>query len=157
MATSPRVLRALALVAALGGCGKRNAAPPPASAPRVASSGTSAPMHVAGTPHPDRVVDAIRTAGLQPEGFATLAPVPYGASYCEEGRVDTIDTVVCEYQDAATLAQGKNALLEQWGREGGHTGVAFETKLTLLGMYDRARHDPNGKTISKVVETFRKL
>jgi hypothetical protein len=103
------------------------------------------------------VLDALRTAGLPPEGFASLAPVPYGASYCEEGRVDTIDTLICEYRDVSTLAQGKNLLLEQWGREGGHTGVAFETKLTLLGMFDRARHDPNGKTISKVVETFRKL
>jgi hypothetical protein len=145
------------LGAALVGCGKGKSGAPAAPAPPVAPPGTPAPQHVSGTPHPDRVVDALRSAGLVPEGFMTLVPVPYGASYCEEGRVDTIDTVVCEYRDTSTLAQGKNVLLEQWGREGGHTGVAFETKLTLLGMYDRARHDPNGKTISKVVETFRKL
>ena len=40
--------------------------------------------------------------------------------------------------------------MDQWGREGGHTGVAFQTKLTLLGVLDRARHDPNGKVIQQV-------
>jgi hypothetical protein len=102
-------------------------------------------------------VKAWQGAGLPAEGFAPLAPVPYGAAYCEEGRVDTIDTVVCEYHDAESLARGKSALLDQWGREGGHTGLATQTKLTLLGVFDRARRDPNGKTISKVIDTFRKL
>ena len=44
-------------------------------------------QHVDGTPHTDAVVGAWRSAGLAPEGFAPLQPVPYGASYCEEGRV----------------------------------------------------------------------
>ena len=50
-----------------------------------------------------------------------------------------------------------NAMLEQWGREGANTGVAFQTKLTLLGVIDRGRRDPNGKVVSKVVDAFRKL
>jgi hypothetical protein len=107
--------------------------------------------------HADAVVNALKGAGLPAEGFAALNPVPYGATACEEGRVDTIDTLVCEYRDDATLTRGKAALLEQWGREGGHTGLALASKQTLLGVFDRARHDPNGKTISRVVDTFRKL
>ena len=147
-----RRARVLVCAVALAACGKAK------SGGASGHSGEAPPpQHVPGTPHPDAVVDALKDAELPVEGFAPLAPVPYGASYCEEGRVDSIDTVVCEYRDPGSLAQGKNALLEQWGREGGHTGLAVETKLTLLGIFDRARHDPNGKTISKVVETFRKL
>ena len=51
----------------------------------------------------------------------------------------------------------RRELLEQWGREGVNTGVAFQTKLTLLGVLDRGRRDPNGKVVSQVVDAFRKL
>ena len=148
----------LAVCVALGGCRKGGAgtATTPGGGPASAGAAAGA-QHVDGTPHPDGVVGALKGAGLSPEGFAPLTPVPYGAAYCEEGRVETIDTVVCEYRDPASLAQGKSALLEQWGREGGHTGVALATKLTLLGVFDRTRHDPNGKVISRVIDTFRKL
>jgi hypothetical protein len=131
------------------------AAPAPGAAP--AAGAPSAGMQVNGTPHPDALVSALKSAGLQPEGFAPLTPVPYGAAYCEEGRVETIDTLVCEYRDQPSLDKGKSALLDQWGREGGHTGLALGSKLTLLGVFDRARHDPNGKVISRVIDTFRKL
>jgi hypothetical protein len=114
-------------------------------------------QHVDGTAHTDTVENAWRAAGLAPEGFASLSPVPYGAAYCEQGRVQTIDTLVCEFHDQDALGKGQAALLEQWGREGGHTGVAFHAKLTVVGVVDRARHDPNGKVIHQVVDTFRKL
>ena len=76
-----------------------------------------------------------------------------------EARVysDTIDTVVCEYRDQDSLSRGKSQLMEQWGREGVNTGVAFQTKLTLLGVLDRGRRDPNGKVTSQVLDAFRKL
>jgi hypothetical protein len=107
--------------------------------------------------HPDAVIEAFTDAGLSPEGFAALNPVPYGAADCKEGRLQTIDTLVCEYRDGDTLARGETALLEHWGREGGHTGLALHNRLTLLGVFDRARHDPNGKVITKVIATFKKL
>ncbi len=129
-------------------------------APGTSPSAPGAPppaAHVDGTPHTDAVQGAWRNAGLAPEGFAPLQPVPYGASYCEEGRVQGLDTVVCEYRDQDTLTKGKSSLLEQWGREGSHTGVAINQKLTVVGVVDRARHDPNGKVIHQVIDTFRKI
>ena len=96
-------------------------------------------------------------AGLSPEGFSTITPVPYGAAYCEQGRVQTVDALVCEYHDQDSLSRGKSAMLDQWGKEGVNTGVAFQTKLTLLGVLDRARRDPNGKVTSQVIDAFRKL
>jgi hypothetical protein len=163
-----RVTIAIAAVLGLLGCHKSAPteapapAPPPAapgtpSAPAAAAVPPPAPLHVDGTPHTDAVQGAWRSAGLAPEGFAPLVPVPFGASYCEEGRVQGLDTVVCEYRDQDALARGQASLLQQWGREGGHTGVAFHQKLTVVGVVDRARHDPNGKVIHQVIDTFRKI
>jgi hypothetical protein len=159
-AFSATVLGGVLMAAAVGGCGKKAASPaaaPGGTAAAAAASGP-APVPPAGpTAHPDAVVDALSGAGLSPEGFAALNPVPYGATACKEGRVQTIDTLVCEFQDEASVAHGETALLEQWGREGGHTGLALHSRRTLLGVFDRARHDPNGKVISRVIETFKKL
>ena len=94
---------------------------------------------------------------LNQEGFAPITPVPFGAAYCEQGRVQSVDAMVCEYRDQDSLARGKTQMIEQWGREGVNTGVAFQTKLTLLGVLDRGRRDPNGKVVSQVVDAFRKL
>jgi hypothetical protein len=142
------------------GCHK-NAAPGTAGAASPSAPGAPAAAapaaHIDGTAHTDVVENAWRTAGLAPEGFAPLQPVPYGAAYCEEGRVQSIDTVVCEYRDQEALSKGQAGLMEQWGREGGHTGVAYHQKLTMIAVVDRARHDPNGKIIHQVIETFRKL
>jgi hypothetical protein len=141
------------------GCGKKQAgegsaasasAPGPAAAP-------AAPQHVDGTPHTDAAVKAWQGAGLTPEGFAAVTPVPFGAAYCEQGRVQSIETLVCEFRDQEALNRGKTELLEQWGKQGANTAVAFQTKLTLMGALDRGRSDPNGKVMSKLVETFRKL
>jgi hypothetical protein len=151
---------ALTLSGACKGGGKGAPAPAATSAPAPASGpAAAAPAAAPAGPavHPDTVIEAFTDAGLSPEGFAVLDPVPYGATVCKEGRVQTIDTLVCEYRDAPTLARGETALLEHWGREGGHTGLALHNKLTLLGVFDRARHDPNGKVISKVIATFKKL
>jgi hypothetical protein len=150
------------VAAGLMACHKDAPAGAPAPAPAAAGPPvTSAPpplaLHVDGTPHTDAVQNAWRSAGLAPEGFAALQPVPYGAAYCEEGRVQGLDTLVCEYRDQDALAKGQAGVLEQWGREGGHTGVAFHQKLTVVGVVDRARHDPNGKVIHQVIETFRKI
>jgi hypothetical protein len=139
---------ALAGVAAGAGCGKKNAGAP-AGAPAV--------QHVDGTPHADAAIRAWQGAGLNPEAFTAVTPVPFGAVNCEQGKVQTVDALVCEYRDQDSLSRGKTQMLEQWGREGVNTGVAFQTKLTLLGVLDRGRLDPNGKIASQVVDAFRKL
>jgi hypothetical protein len=145
-------------LSSLAGCHKGAASgAAPSGSPAAPGAAAVPAAHVDGTAHTDAVENAWRGAGLAPEGFAPLQPVPYGASYCEEGRVQSIDTVVCEYRDQEALAKGQAGLMEQWGREGGHTGVAYHQKLTMIAVVDRARHDPNGKIIHQVIDTFRKL
>jgi hypothetical protein len=146
------VLVATGLVLGLGvGCSKKSPSP--------GAGGGAAPAasHVSGTPHTDDAVEAWKKDGLPTEGFAALQPIPYGAAYCEEGRVSGIDALVCEYADDGALDQGQKLIKDEWGREGVHTGVVLRTKRTLLAVVDRGRHDPNGRTISKLLGTFRKL
>jgi hypothetical protein len=145
---------AIACAVVGGACGKKGGG---AAGGGPTAAGPAAAQHVEGTPHADAAIKAWQGAGLNPEGFAAITPVPYGAAYCEQGRVQTIDALVCEYRDQDTLSRGKSAMLEQWGKEGVNTGVAFQTKTTLLGVLDRGRRDPNGKVTSQVIDAFRKL
>jgi hypothetical protein len=132
---------------ATGACGKNKASAP----------GGAAPAHVAGTPHTDDVLDAWKSAGLKPEGFAALTPVPWVATYCEKGSVGGVDTTVCEYADDGALDRGQQQLKAEWERTGVHTGVVVRTKRTLLSAVDQQLSDPNGKTINQLVQAFRKL
>ena len=148
---------AIASVIAGAGCGKKDGAAPAGGGPGAPAPAAAAPQHVDGTPHTDAAIRAWQGAGLNPEGFAPITPVPFGAVTCEQGRVQVVDAVVCEYRDQDSLSRGKTQLMEQWGREGVNTGIAFQTKLTLLGVLDRGRRDPNGKVASQIVDAFRKL
>ena len=143
------VAAAVGAGALAGGCGKSKDG---ASAPGAAGA-----SHVSGTPHTDDVVDAWKSAGLKPEGFALVQPIPYGASYCEEGRVQGVDALVCEFAQDAALDSGQRLLKEEWARQGVHTGVVLHSKRTMMAVVDRGLHDPNGKTIKELVQAFRKL
>lgn len=144
-----RISMAMALAAVLltGGCSKRQGG--------AAAGGTAG--HVDGTPHTDAVIDGWKSAGLATEGFAAVQPVPYGASYCEQGRVQGLDALICEFAQDAALNQGDHLLRQEWERQGVHTGVSLRTQRTLLAVVDRGLHDPNGKTIRQLVQVFRKL
>src|SRR4051812_15202993 len=109
-------LLALAMTTAGGlGCSKK-------PAPGAATSGVPA-GHVSGTPQTGDVLGAFKDAGLPAEGVAPLEPVPFGASYCEQGRVQGIDTLICEYADEAALDHGKQLIHDEWSRENVQTGV----------------------------------
>ncbi len=56
--------------------------------------GAPGAAHVSGTPHTDKVIDALTDAGLHADGFAPVQPIPFGAGYCEQGRIEGIDTLV---------------------------------------------------------------
>jgi hypothetical protein len=138
---------------------KDTGAPATTGAPGApAPAGAAAPAaHVQGTPQTDQVLDAFKDAGLHADGFAVLQPVPYGASFCQGGRVESVDTLICEYGDDGALDRGKQLLRDEWNREGVQTGVTTAAKRTLLAVADRGHHDPNGKTINKILAAFKKL
>jgi len=114
-------------------------------------------VHVKGTPHTDEVLAAWRNAGLAPEEFAPMNPMIEKATYCEHGKVNYVDTTVCEFESDQALDLGVQAVRKEWERIDAHTGVVVRAKRTLLAVVDRERREPSGKTISQIINIFSTL
>jgi hypothetical protein len=145
-------------------CGKKDApstpgAAPAAGAPAAAPGAAAAPdrPHVDGTPHTDDVVTAWKGAGLTTDAFAPIDPSAYNAGYCAQGKIGGLDAVICEYSDDKSLDQGKKTIQGERSKDRVQTGVAIKAKRTLLAVSDREKSDPNGKTINKAIQTFKKM
>ena len=102
----------------------------------------------------EQISDAFTAAGLKADNFQPTDPSRFSASKCLAGRLDDIDTVVCEYGSPSALALGKKAG-EQWVASA-TTAAVLGNGRTLLAVADRAHVDPNGKTIHKITQAFTK-
>jgi hypothetical protein len=102
----------------------------------------------------EQISEAFTAAGLKADNFQPTDPTRFSAAKCLAGRVDDIDTVVCEYGSPDALALGKKAG-EQWAGTA-TTAAVLGNGRTLLAVADRAHTDPNGKTIHKITQAFRK-
>ena len=102
----------------------------------------------------EQISDAFTAAGLKADNFQPTDPSRFSASKCLAGRIDDIDTVVCEYGSPSALALGKKAG-EQWVASA-TTAAVLGNGRTLLAVADRAHVDPNGKTIHKITQAFTK-
>lgn len=100
----------------------------------------------------EQISKAFDAAGLKAEHFESTDPSRFSASRCVAGRLDDIDTVVCEYGSPDALALGKRAG-EQWVGTA-TTAAVLGNGRTLLAVADRAHSDPNGKTIHKITRAF---
>ena len=98
------------------------------------------------------VSEAFSNAGLQVSDFKDADATRFNAQKCMAGTVEKIETIVCEYGSPDALALGKKAG-EQWAA-GATTAAVLGNGRTLLAVADRARVDPNGKTIHKITHAF---
>ncbi len=99
------------------------------------------------------VIEAWKSAGLQPTAFETADGQKYGGGKCRAGNIGGLDTTLCEYADdtAAKAAEGA-------GRAaiGENTGVSLAAGKVLLVVADRKNADPNGRRINQIAKTFQK-
>jgi len=102
----------------------------------------------------EQVSESFNSAGLKSDNFQPTDPSRFNATKCVAGRVEDIDTVVCEYGSMDALALGKKAG-EQWVATA-TTAAVLGNGRTLLAVADRAHTDPNGKTIHKITQAFTK-
>ena len=100
----------------------------------------------------EQVSESFNSAGLKADNFTPTDPTRFNATKCVAGRVEDIDTVVCEYGSMDALALGKKAG-EQWA-SGANTAAVLGNGRTVLAVADRERVDPNGKTIHKITRAF---
>lgn len=100
----------------------------------------------------EQISDAFNSAGLKTDNFQPTDPSRFNATKCVTGRVNDVDTIVCEYGSPDALALGKKAG-EQWVGNA-TTAAVLGNGRTLLAVADRAHTDPNGKTIHKITQAF---
>ena len=99
------------------------------------------------------VIDAWKSAGLQPTAFEPADGQKLGGGKCRAGNIGGLDATLCEYADdtAAKAAEGA-------GRAaiGENTGVSLAAGKVLLVVADRKNADPNGRRINQIAKTFQK-
>jgi hypothetical protein len=102
----------------------------------------------------EQISESFHSAGLKSDNFQPTDPSRFNATKCVAGRVEDVDTVLCEYGSADALALGKKAGVE-WVANA-TTAAVLGNGRTLLAVADRAHTDPNGKTIHKITQAFTK-
>jgi len=99
----------------------------------------------------DSVVTAWQKAGLEPTKFEPIDGKPLEDGACRAGSVGGIDVTVCEYKDTEAAKKAESAGLAKIGDT---TGVSRAEGKMLIVLADRRGHDPNGRTINRIVKTF---
>jgi hypothetical protein len=100
----------------------------------------------------DTVNESFNSAGLKLDPFVPTDAGRFSATRCMTGRIEGVDAVLCEYGSAEAAQLGRKAG-EDW-IAGAVTGTALQRDRTLLVLADRARADPNGKSIHKIALAF---
>lgn len=102
-----------------------------------------------------KVSDAFAKADLKTENFAAGDASAFHAEKCLMGKIEGVDSVVCEYGSVDALALGKKAG-EAWAASAATAAVLGNGRV-LLAVADRAHVDPNGKAIHKITHAFTHL
>ena len=74
-----------------------------------------------------------------------------------DGEVAGLSVVSCEYQNDADLVVGEKKARTDWNAANVETGVVVHVGRTMLVISDRAKKDPSGKTIARMLTAFRGL
>jgi hypothetical protein len=98
------------------------------------------------------VLEAWRKAGLMPSVFSALDDESLEPGKCQQGKVDGVSVVLCEYADAAAARAAHNTGLAHVGET---TGLARAADKMLLIVSDPDKADPSGRKIGAIAATFR--
>lgn len=105
-----------------------------------------------GKVHLAQAKSALAKADVKADAWKPIDPGKLAAQKCETAQVEGVDAIVCEYGSTEAVALGKKAG-EEWIAQA-VTGVVLVNGQTLLGMADRNRTDPNGKTMHKLSAAY---
>ena len=99
-----------------------------------------------------QVNDALLSAGFKLDSFHPVDATRFAAQKCATGTLNGVETLVCEYATLEAEALGRRAG-EDWIAQA-VTGTVLVNGYTLLALADRAKADPNGRTIHKIAQTY---
>jgi hypothetical protein len=97
-----------------------------------------------------RVVEAWKNAGLSISAL-TAATVPVGKD-CQSGTVGAIDVLLCVYPSPEEAKAAEEPGLAWVGET---TGAAQAHGTVLVGIADRRKSDPSGRTINQLMKLAR--
>ncbi|HKA87743.1 MAG TPA: hypothetical protein VKE22_08770 [Haliangiales bacterium] len=97
------------------------------------------------------IVAAWQKAGLEPSALEPIDGKPFDDGKCRTGSVGGIDVTMCEYKDADAAKRAEAVGLTKIGDA---TGVARAEGRVMLVLADRRGHDPNGRTINRILKVF---
>jgi hypothetical protein len=100
----------------------------------------------------DGIVNAWRQSGLTPTVLSSLDDENLKPGTCQQGKVDGLAVVLCEYADTAAAHAAQATGL---GRVGETTGLALAASKQLLIVSDPDKADPSGRKINAIAESFR--
>lgn len=97
---------------------------------------------------------AFKDSGCTVSAFTDTDPQGFGAKKCQNGTVDRLSVLLCEFANSDAAASGQ-AAAEAWGTETA-TVVVLRRGSTLFAVADRNNTDPDGKNISALSKIFRR-
>jgi hypothetical protein len=100
----------------------------------------------------DDIFAELSSAGLQAKDVGPADGGALGGGECKAGAVKGIELTVCRYGDEKAAGAAQPAGL---ARVGEATGAALTHGPLLLVVADRAKADPDGKTINQITRVFR--
>jgi hypothetical protein len=114
--------------------------------------GTSGCEEASSNSQTNDIVDAWRQSGLMPSVFSALDDETLKPGKCQQGKVDGVTVVLCEYADAAASHAAHKTGLDRVGET---TGLALAGSKYLLIVSDTDKADPAGRKINAIAEAFR--
>lgn len=111
--------------------------------------------HVEGALAVDTVLRAWSEKGFDGKAVENVEPDLWSAGACSRGAVGGLDVLLCEYATDEALGVGEKKVFSDWEEEGVATGAVALKSKTLLAITDRAKADPNGRTIALLTKSFR--
>jgi hypothetical protein len=158
--TDMRLILSLIALALVAGCGDKKQEPAagsgsaavaaPRPEPKPEPKKAEAPAAPATFQKP--VLEALQKAGLAVGDFEPTAAKPYNARACVRGEVSKLDVMACQYESEQAAEQAKSSLEQFVGGAG--TGAVRRAANVALSVADRAKIDPRGQLVDKVLKTF---
>jgi hypothetical protein len=101
----------------------------------------------------DAILEQMKTGGLQAGEFKKTG-AKYSAKACIEGVLDTIPTLLCEYESPEQAKASKDQAVEY--AKGSPTGVVDRNGRTVLALKSDKTLDKNGEKANRIITQFNK-
>jgi hypothetical protein len=125
-------------------CGEKEGAFPAGTSPPQAA--------VAGPDAGDEALSAVASRLGAEHPFEVAAARPNAALACLRGEVEALDVLVCRYSSSAELEQAMPKLKSFVA--GALSGVVRQREGVAMAVADRAKVDPKGEAISRLIARF---